>query len=99
MNVRYEGNVTNLSLLSNLRSLSLGLEGNFQDQEMFKDLGLFTNLLALKIHSYVGGFGEIYEYHLSSFMQIEPAMIPPSFSNLSNLVHLNILRVIFQSFK
>jgi len=58
LNAKYEGNMTNISLLSDLKNLSLGLEGNFQDPELLKDLGLFTNLLALRIHSYVGGFVE-----------------------------------------
>jgi len=58
ISVRYKGNVTNFSLLSNLRYLTMNLDGNFQDPELLKDLGLFTNLILLKVHSYVGGFVE-----------------------------------------
>jgi len=44
--------VTNFSHLSNLVSLSINFERGFQDPELFKDLGLFSNLLSLDLFSY-----------------------------------------------
>jgi len=46
--------VTNLSLLSNLRKLSINFEREFDDPEFFKDLGLFSNLLSLELRSRYG---------------------------------------------
>jgi len=43
-----EGDVTNFSLLSNLRKLSVTFENEY-DPELFQDLGLFTNLLSLEL--------------------------------------------------
>jgi len=43
--------VTNLSLLSNLRKLSIHFFQEFVDPEFFKDLGLFSNLLSLDLWS------------------------------------------------
>jgi len=45
---------TNLSLLSNLRRLSMTFENEFQNPELFKDLGLFSNLLYLDLWSHNG---------------------------------------------
>jgi len=47
--------IANLSLLSKLRSLSLTFEKEFEDPELFKDLGLFSILLALNIFANSGG--------------------------------------------
>jgi len=46
--------VTNLSHLSNLRKLSIDYEREFDDPELFKDLGLFSNLLYLDLSSLHG---------------------------------------------
>jgi len=42
--------ITNFSLLSNLRKLEITFENEFEDPELFKDLGLFTNLILLKLN-------------------------------------------------
>ena len=54
VSVIYEGNVTNLSLLSNLVNLSIILGQDFQDPEFLKDLGLFSNLIHLFLCSRYG---------------------------------------------
>jgi len=62
MNVRYEEEnyVTNYSLLSNLRKLSMNFAHDFEDPELFqdpellKDLGLFSNLIYLDLCSNSG---------------------------------------------
>ena len=60
VNVIYEENVTNLSLLSNLVNLSIILGTEFvgteliQVPEFLKDLGLFSNLLSLDLISCYG---------------------------------------------
>ena len=41
--------VTNFSLLSNLRRLSLGFEEEFKNAEILEDLGLFSNLIYLHL--------------------------------------------------
>jgi len=41
--------VTNFSLLSNLRNLSISFEKQFEDPELFQDLGLFSNLVSLNV--------------------------------------------------
>jgi len=46
--------VTNLSLLSNLRNLTISFNREFEDPEFLKDLGLFTNLLYLKLSGNYG---------------------------------------------
>jgi len=46
--------VTNLSFLSSLRNLSIIFEREYEDQEFFKDLGLFTNLIYLDLCGYYG---------------------------------------------
>jgi len=46
--------VTNLSLLSNLRNLSMTFNREFDDAELFKDLGLFSNLISLELFSNYG---------------------------------------------
>ena len=46
--------VTNLCLLSNLVDLSMSFAEGFQDPELFKDLGLFTNLNSLDLWSHYG---------------------------------------------
>jgi len=46
--------VTNFSLLSNLVNLSMRIGPRLEDPEMFKNLGLFTNLLYLNLWSYHG---------------------------------------------
>ena len=48
-------NVTNFSLLSQLRRLSKNSGGNFYPPELLKDFGLFTNLLTLRFHSRING--------------------------------------------
>jgi len=64
--------VTNFSLLSNLRRLSMSIQGEFQDPEFFKDLGLFSNLIDLYLCS-INGFLKITNltvfllYYLFSF--------------------------------
>jgi len=55
VNVRYEGNVTNFSLLSTLSRLLVGFEREYEDPELFKDLGLFSNLLYLYCSSHQPG--------------------------------------------
>jgi len=57
VNVITEESVTNFSLLSNLKSLkkvSMGIGRRLEDPELFKDLGLFSNLLSLDLISYHG---------------------------------------------
>jgi len=46
--------VTNLCLLSNLADLSMSFAEGFQDPELFKDLGLFSNLNSLDLWSHYG---------------------------------------------
>jgi len=46
--------MTNLILLSNLRNLTITFGHDFQDPELFKDLGLFSNLLSLDLCSNYG---------------------------------------------
>jgi len=46
-----EETIKNFSLLSNLRTLSLTFNREFEDPEFFKDLGLFSNLLYLYCYS------------------------------------------------
>jgi len=47
--------VTNFSLLSNLKNLSINCEREFNDPELFfNDIGLFTNLLSLDLCSNYG---------------------------------------------
>ena len=48
--------MTNFSLLSNLRMLSITFGKNFDDSESFKDLGLFSNLISLKLINTKYGF-------------------------------------------
>ena len=43
--------VTNFSILSNLRRLSVTIGKEIQDPELFQDLGLFSNLLYLHCYS------------------------------------------------
>jgi len=43
-------NITNFSLLSNLRKISLSFGRSFVDPEFCKDLGLFSNLLSLNLY-------------------------------------------------
>ena len=50
------GFVTNFSLLSNLRRLSMSFGDQLEDPEMLKDLGLFTNLRSMSAHNFYGGF-------------------------------------------
>jgi len=52
---KIDSQVTNLSLLSNLRKLSMGFENEFEHPELFKDLGLFTNLLSLSLLQPIAG--------------------------------------------
>ena len=62
MDIRYEEEkcVTNFSLLANLRKLTLIIRKEFEYQELFKDpellkdLGLFSNLIALSIEDITG---------------------------------------------
>jgi len=44
-----DGILTNLSLLSDLRELSISFQGEFSDPELLKDLGLFSNLVSLSL--------------------------------------------------
>jgi len=90
--------VTNISLLSNLRTLSLGLEGNFQDPELFKDLGLFSNLLSLDLLSYFGFLNYKFGSFPSLLILLGVIILPPSFSNLSNLVYLRLIDFDIQGF-
>ena len=41
--------ITNFSLLSNLHKLSMIFRKEFDDTELLKDLGLFSNLLSLEL--------------------------------------------------
>ena len=52
--ITVEENVTNLSLLSNLRKLGISFQ-ILEDQEFFKDLGLFTNLIFLYLGNEIQG--------------------------------------------
>ena len=102
LNVEYEGNLTNISLLSDLKNLSVCLEGNFQDQELFQDLGLFSNLLSLSlVDSYYSSKTKFLTpftiAKIKNFL-VESCIIPPSFSNLSNLANLFLSRVTFGGF-
>jgi len=45
-----DNRVTNLSLLSDLRKLSINFEERLQDPKLFQDLGLFSNLLSLNLY-------------------------------------------------
>jgi len=47
-------NVTNFSLLSNLRKLKIAFGGKGDEPEFLKDLGLFSNLLSLDLSSHHG---------------------------------------------
>jgi len=52
-NFRNQGdNVTNFSLLSNLRSLKIKYGKEIEDLEFFKDLGLFSNLLKFELENW-----------------------------------------------
>jgi len=48
--------ITNFSLLTNLRSLSLTCKKEFEDLELLKYLGLFSNLLSLNIFADSRGY-------------------------------------------
>ena len=48
--------VANLRLLSNLRKFHFTLVSQYVYPELFQDLGLFSNLISLKIHRHWGGF-------------------------------------------
>ena len=48
--------VTNLSLLTLLKSLTMNLGRVFNDPDFFKDLGLFTNLLYLSLQNFISRF-------------------------------------------
>jgi len=48
--------MTNLSLLSNLKKLSMSFGKGIHDPEFFKDLGLFSNLISLKLINAKRGF-------------------------------------------
>ena len=110
INIIYEDPLTSLSLLSNLVDLSISFEryyGNpelFRDPEFLKDLGLFSNLLALKVHNPFDGF-ENYKFDTFFFsiiyfvFLVGLIILPPSFSNLSNLAYLRLTRATFQGFK
>ena len=50
-----EEDVTNLSLLSDLRRFYIS-NRKFVDPDFLKDLGLFSNLLSLEIKNYYDGF-------------------------------------------
>jgi len=52
--INIKESVTNLSLLSNLVNLSMNFKREFEDPELLKDLGLFTNLLSLFLCSNYG---------------------------------------------
>jgi len=108
MDVRYgeesikEENVTNFSLLSNLVNLTMSCNQALLDYEFFKDLGLFTNLLYLEIRGCYSfenyqfdnfPFSNIYIYFL-----LVHTILPPSFSNLSNLAYLRLSGIAFQGF-
>jgi len=95
-------NVTNFSLLSDLVKLEMSFEGEFEDPELFKDLGLFTNLISLDLCSN-NGF-ENYKFNRFPFSTIFCILLgfiilPPSFSNLSNLVSLCLSDITLQSFE
>jgi len=95
--------VTNLSLLSNLRKLEITFENEFNDTELFKDLGLFSNLISLDLFINHG----FEKYQFDSFPSstiyfvflLGLIILPPSFSNLSNLVYLCLIDITFQGFK
>ena len=52
----YDANVANLSLLSNLKQLSLSYESNIKATELFQNLGLFSNLLYLFLYNHQSTF-------------------------------------------
>jgi len=47
----FNENVTNFNLLSNLRKIEVFFQNQFEDPELLKDLGLFSNLLTLDLSS------------------------------------------------
>ena len=47
----FNENVTNFNLLSNLRKIEVFFQNQFEDPELLKDLGLFSNLLTLHLTS------------------------------------------------
>jgi len=52
--------ITNLSLLSNLRHLSVEFKEGFSDPELLQDLGLFTNLHILSLYNFDSGLSELF---------------------------------------
>jgi len=51
-----EEELTNFSILSNLRRLSIWYRQEFQNSELLKDLGLFSNLISLELYNDLPGF-------------------------------------------
>jgi len=93
----------NLSILSNLKNLSINCVREYEDPELLKDLGLFSNLLSLNLSSN-NGF-ENYKFDIFSFLYyifcilLGFIILPPSFSNLSNLSPLGLSDFTFQGFE
>ena len=92
--------LTNISLLSNLRKLSITFERAFKDPKFFKDLGLLSNLLSLDLY----GNNGFENYNLTNsppllYILLDFIILPPSFSNLSNLVSLSLSNFTFPGFK
>ena len=101
--------VTNLSLLSSLNSLTIGFEGEFEDQDLFddlellKDLGLFSNLISLNLYSNYG-FKKLqidsFPLSLKNILNCLLVLIilPSSFSTLTNLASLCLTNFTLQGF-
>ena len=93
--------VTNFSHLSQLRMLSIWYGQEIQNPELFKDLGLFSKLLSLILGSNYG-FGKLPIWQISFYIIYflgDLIILPPSFSNLSNLPYLRLTRITLQGFK
>jgi len=94
--------VTNLRILSNLVNLEITFCQEFQDSEFLKDLGLFTNLRYLFLCSYYGFLNcqfDSFPSLLYFVFLLDIIILPPSFSNLSNLAYICLTNFTFQGFK
>ena len=100
----FKESVANFSLLSNLRMLRIKFRQEIQDPELFKDLGLFSNLISLFLHSYYGFKNYKFDsfslpYYIYFVFLLGLIILPPSFSNLSNLVYVWLTNFTFQGFQ
>ena len=94
-------NVTNFSILSTLRMLSITFQLNLNGPALFKDLGLFTNLrfLFLKNKENPSFYFDKFDYFFLIILTwVVDVFIPPSFSNLTNLVYFYSSRFFFRGF-